>query len=314
MIKISSLCLASPAPAREAQACRRCWERQAGQGQELRRPGRTRGGGHRSLSGARVRGVEPGKGACRWVSGNSTMRRGIPVWQTRSGKTDSMLTMIPAQNGVSLTSREELMPAMRKPTTVTAMPRASCSSASSSGNRQPQHVRASSSPHSLGAPAPLFGPMSSGSAASAAGGPPWLRAPRPGSSLPMAAAGAAARAARGGPRQHCSASYGGWTNMENIWRDSPSLWRPRGPAAEGESRGVINCQHAGQDAAPAWPGGVARCLLNPTRFRQAAGARACMCAYACVRVCVCYFPHSKPQDFFGFVFVLGEVQSKVMNV
>lgn len=28
---------------------------------------------------ARVRGLLPGKGACRWVSGNSTMRRGIPV-------------------------------------------------------------------------------------------------------------------------------------------------------------------------------------------------------------------------------------------
>ena len=211
--KVSSLCLASPAPAREGQACRRRRrsEPQAGQGHEPRRarPEQTRGGGHRSPSRRRVRGVEPGKGACRWVSGNSTMRRGIPVWQTRSGKTDSMLTMIPAQNGVSLTSREELMPAMRKPTTVTATPSASCSSASSSGNRQPQHVRASSSPHSLGAPAPLFGPMSSGPAASAAGAPPWLRAPRPGRSLPMAAAGATARAARGGPRWPCSASYGG---------------------------------------------------------------------------------------------------------
>jgi hypothetical protein len=61
------------------------------------------------------------------------------------GRTDLMLTMIPAQNGVSLTSREGLMLAMRKPSTVTAMPNASCSSASSSGKRQPQQVRASSS-------------------------------------------------------------------------------------------------------------------------------------------------------------------------
>lgn len=206
--RISSLGLASPAPAPEGQECRRRSEPQAGQGHEPRRarPEQTRSGGHRSLSRRELRGLLPGKGACRWVSGNSTMRRGIPVWQTRSGKTDSMLTMIPAQNGVSLTSREELMPAMRKPTTVTAMPSASCSSASSSGNRQPQHFRASS-PLSLGAPAPLFGPMSSGPAASAAGGPPWLRAPRPGRSLPMAAAGAAAAgAARGGSRRPGSAS------------------------------------------------------------------------------------------------------------
>lgn len=66
--------------------------------------------------------------------------------------------MIPAQNGVSLTSRDGLMLAMRKPTTVTAMPRASCSSASSSGNLQPQHVGASSL-LGLGAPGPFFGPM-----------------------------------------------------------------------------------------------------------------------------------------------------------
>lgn len=151
-------------------------------------PSQTKCGRHQSPSRARVRGVELGKGACSWVSRNSTMRLRIPVPQTRLGKTDLMLTMIPAQNGVSLTSREELMLAMRKPTTVTAMPRASCSSASSSGNRQPQHVRASSSPHSLGAPLPFFGPMSSDPAASAAGGPPCLCWPRVCLSLPMAAA------------------------------------------------------------------------------------------------------------------------------
>lgn len=132
--------------------------------------------------------MELGRGACSWVSGDSTMRLCIPARQTRLGKTDLMLTRIPAQNGVSLTSREGLMLAMRKPTTVTAMPRASCSRASSSGNRQPQHVRASSSPHSLGAPVPFFGPMSSGPVASPAGGPPCLRWPRGCRSLPMAAA------------------------------------------------------------------------------------------------------------------------------
>lgn len=51
-----------------------------------------------------------------------------------------MLTMIPAQWGVSLASREGLMVVMRKATTVMAMPSSSCSRAMSSGKRQPQHV------------------------------------------------------------------------------------------------------------------------------------------------------------------------------
>lgn len=51
-----------------------------------------------------------------------------------------MLTMIPAQWGVSLVSREGLMVVMRKATTVMAMPSSSCSRAMSSGKRQPQHL------------------------------------------------------------------------------------------------------------------------------------------------------------------------------
>lgn len=51
-----------------------------------------------------------------------------------------MLTMIPAQWGVSLASREGLMVVMRKATTAMAMPSSSCSTAMSSGKRQPQHV------------------------------------------------------------------------------------------------------------------------------------------------------------------------------
>lgn len=51
-----------------------------------------------------------------------------------------MLTMIPAQWGVSLASREGLMVVMRKATTVMVMPSSSCSRAMSSGKRQPQHL------------------------------------------------------------------------------------------------------------------------------------------------------------------------------
>lgn len=203
------------------------------------------------------------------------------------------------------------MPAMRKPTTVTAMPSASCSSASSSGNRQPQHVRASSSPLSLGAPAPLFGPMSSGPAASAAGGPPWLRAPRPGRSLPMAAAGAAAAGAgRAGPARRVM-------EAEQIWKTFGATGRASEghgePAAEGESRGVANCQRTGQDAAPAHSGRVAGRLPNPALFGQAACARACVCMCAHVgdvrasaRLCVVsVFPTSNPR-IFSLLFLFSE--------
>lgn len=65
-------------------------------------------------------------------------------------ETDFMLTIIPAQYGVSLTSREELMPAIRKPSTVTETPNTSCNKANSSGKRQPQHVWDSSSWPALG--------------------------------------------------------------------------------------------------------------------------------------------------------------------
>ena len=67
--RISSLGLASPAPAPEGQECRRRSEPQAGQGHEPRRarPEQTRSGGHRSLSRRELRGLLPGKGACRWV-------------------------------------------------------------------------------------------------------------------------------------------------------------------------------------------------------------------------------------------------------
>lgn len=51
-----------------------------------------------------------------------------------------MLTVIPAQWGVSLASREGLMVVMRKAMTVMAMPSSSCSRAMSNGKRQPQHV------------------------------------------------------------------------------------------------------------------------------------------------------------------------------
>lgn len=67
-----------------------------------------------------------------------------------------MLTIIPAQYGVSLTSREELMPAIRKPSTVTEVPNASCSNANSSGKRQPQQVWDSSSWPLLGSPLAFF--------------------------------------------------------------------------------------------------------------------------------------------------------------
>lgn len=140
---------------------------------ESQGPGRSKqpqaGGDRNPLSPASLRGdqvcpqsskqlgVQLGWGsACNWVSLHSATRAWHARW--RLGRTDSMLTMIPAQNGVSLTSREGLMLAMRKPSTVTAMPRASCSSASSSGKRQPQQVRASSSTSSC-APGLALRPM-----------------------------------------------------------------------------------------------------------------------------------------------------------
>lgn len=81
-----------------------------------------------------------------------------------------LLTMIPAQDGVSLTSKDGLMAAIRKASTVTETPKASCTKASSNGKRHPQH---------------LGGASSSSSAPLAAG--PWLCC----FCLPMAAAAAA---------------------------------------------------------------------------------------------------------------------------
>lgn len=51
-----------------------------------------------------------------------------------------MLTMMPAQYGLSLPSSEELMLAMRKPNTMMETPKASCKKAISNGKRQPQHL------------------------------------------------------------------------------------------------------------------------------------------------------------------------------
>lgn len=100
------------------------------------------------------------------------------------------------------------MLAMRKPSTVTAMPSASCSSASSSGKRQPQQVRASSSTRSC-APGlglrPMFRPVV---AAVAAPGP---RLGRPCLQLGLSKCG-----------KHSQATV-----------------------AEGDSRGVANCQRVG---------------------------------------------------------------------
>lgn len=52
--------------------------------------------------------------------------------------------MIPAQWGVSLASREELMATMRKATPAIAIPSRSCKRATSKGKRQPQQIWASS--------------------------------------------------------------------------------------------------------------------------------------------------------------------------
>lgn len=70
----------------------------------------------------------------------SVMQLALMLAKALYGETDFMLTIIPAQYGVSLTSREELIPAIRKPSTVTEMPNASCNKANSSGKRQPQQV------------------------------------------------------------------------------------------------------------------------------------------------------------------------------
>lgn len=57
-----------------------------------------------------------------------------------------MLTIIPAQWGVSLANKEGLMVVMRKATTAMAMPSSSCSKAMSRGKRQLQHVWLPSAP------------------------------------------------------------------------------------------------------------------------------------------------------------------------
>lgn len=86
----------------------------------------------------------------------SVMQLALMLAKALYGETDFMLTIIPAQYGVSLTSREELMPAIRKPSTVTEVPNASCSNANSSGKRQPQQVWDSSSWPVLGSPLAFF--------------------------------------------------------------------------------------------------------------------------------------------------------------
>lgn len=93
----------------------------------------------------------------QWVSLKwSVMQLALMLAKALYGETDFMLTIIPAQYGVSLTSREELMPAIRKPSTVTEMPNASCNKANSSGKRQPQQVWDSSSWPVLGSPLVFF--------------------------------------------------------------------------------------------------------------------------------------------------------------
>lgn len=155
-----------------------------------------------------------------------------------------MLTMIPAQYGVSLTSRDGLMLAMRKPTTVTAMPRASCSRASSSGNLQPQHVGASS-PLGLGAPGPFFGPMV---------------VVGPGGRLRVLArrrARGGGGAGRGASQRGPALLFGYCSGAEQIWQRHAGL--PGPPEPQGGHRGVANCQR--EVAAPAglgqgWPVGL----------------------------------------------------------
>lgn len=62
----------------------------------------------------------------------------------KEGWRGGLLTMIPAQWGVSLASREELMATMRKATPAIAIPSRSCNRATSKGKRQPQQIWASS--------------------------------------------------------------------------------------------------------------------------------------------------------------------------
>lgn len=59
----------------------------------------------------------------------SVMQLALMLAKALYVETDFMLTIIPAQYGVSLTSREELMPAIRKPSTVTETPNTSCNKA-----------------------------------------------------------------------------------------------------------------------------------------------------------------------------------------
>lgn len=305
MTRIRCLGLASPAPAPEAQECRRRSSRKQNSGHELpprqawadlvRRDSVT--------EPPRVRGLLPGKGACRWVKGNS-MRRGIPVWQRAQAKQTLMLTMIPAQNGVSLTSRGGADAGHEE-----AHHGHGDAQRQLQQREQQREPAAAARPGLL--PALLGGPPRPSSA-------PCRRAPRrrrlavpPGSARrgraasPMAAAGAAAAGKwRGRVAPARLGELRRLNKYENIWSDWPSLRRPRGPRRRG-SQGGRQLPTRRRTQRPQTPAGVAclwtGCVCARVRvYVCARGGCACICASLC-GVC---FPHFEPQDFrFSFCFL-----------